>query len=134
MLKSFGKDFLELIQEFRQAVFVGATWLINTVAEWIVKAGLVEDQLIAFFIVMTTFVCIFSALVFPMRIVKGKVKGSSGGEDIGGPTTILIVIYFIIKIIQDFFRKLKEDRLFLIKTMFVISTIVILAIIGYSKM
>ncbi len=49
MLKSFGQDFLELIQGFHYAVFIGATWLIDTVADWIVNIGLVDDKLIAFF-------------------------------------------------------------------------------------
>lgn len=134
MLKSFGQDFLELIQGFHYAVFIGATWLIDTVADWIVNIGLVDDKLIAFFIVMTAFVCIAVILIFPTRIVYGRGKGDSGGEDVGGPITILIIILLIIKIIRSFFLKLKEDRLFLIKTMFVISTIIILAVIGYSKM
>ncbi|WP_212926827.1 hypothetical protein [Oceanobacillus sp. J11TS1] len=125
---------MELVQDFHQAVFIGAAWLINTVAEWVVNTGLVEDQLMAFIIVMTTFVCIFAALVFPSQIIKGQVRGNPNGENIRGPMTILIVIYLIIKIIWDFFRKLKENRLFLLKTIFVISTIAILAMIGYSKM
>ncbi len=83
---------------------------------------------------MTAFVCIAVILIFPTRIVYGRGKGGSGGEDVGGPITILIIILLIIKIIRSFFLKLKEDRLFLIKTMFVISTIIILAVIGYSKM
>jgi hypothetical protein len=134
MFNNLGKDFLELVQEFHQAVFIGATWLIGTVADWIVNIGLIDDQLVAFFIVMTAFVCIFVILVFPTRIVKGGGKGGSSGGDVGEPITILIITLLIIKTIWGFFRKIKEDRLFLIKTIFVISTLITLAFIGYGKM